>query len=117
MRLLNWVAQRTIRIDFIVVTASDPGSLHIALLHEVGDDRLGGALGDPDPGGNVPAANAVVKRDADEDVAMVGEEGPGRPRRLLRVVGARHGIDGTWFREPSDGGCARGHRRTRLRET
>ena len=104
MRLLHGVAQRTIRIDLIVVAAPDPGSLHIALLHEVRNDRLGGTLGDPDPHGDVTAANAVVNRDADEDVTVVGEEGPGRPRRLPRVlVGVGHGVNGTGFREPADG--------------
>ena len=104
MGLLERVAQRSIGIDLVVVAAADPGSCYVALAHEIGDDCLGCTLGDPDPGGDVSASDPGVAGDAHEHVAVVGEERPARPRRVLRLlVRMRHMPNGSWLRETAVG--------------
>ncbi len=100
MGLLDGMAQWPIGIDFIVVAAADPGSRHVAPTHEIGDNRLGGALGDSDLSGDVPAAHSWVAGDTHEHVAVVGEKRPIRPRRVFRLLAwARHVLNGISLRE------------------
>jgi hypothetical protein len=60
------------------VTISSPLSLaqHVALFNEVGQDLMGGALGDPDGPGNVTQADARIVGNAQQDVSVVREEVP-----------------------------------------
>jgi len=58
------------------VTAADPGALQLAVGLEVGDDRLGGALGDADAGGDVTQADIGVTVDGQQHACMEGQERP-----------------------------------------
>jgi hypothetical protein len=117
MGLFDRVAQRSVRVDVVMVAAADPGSLHVAVPHKISDDRLGGALGDPDSGGNIPGPDAGVTGDADQHMAMVGEERPAWPCRFLRgVIGAGHALKRSWLRETTDGSGSRTARPVDLRE-
>ena len=49
---------------------------HVALFDQLGEDPVGGALGDPDRGGDVAQPDARVTGDADEDVGVVGQKVP-----------------------------------------
>lgn len=64
-------------IDGVVIAAADPLAPDIPALDQIGDDALSGALGDPDPFGDVAHAHAAVARDAEEDLRVVGDEAPG----------------------------------------
>ena len=70
-----------------LVVVSPPASLpqHVTLVDELGEDSVGGTLGDPDGGGDVPQPHAGVTSDADQDVCVVGQEVPAR-EPLLRVL-------------------------------
>ena len=96
VRLLDWVAQGLLGNDLIVVAATVLGPPHIATRDEVGDDRLRGALGDPDPVGDVPASDPRVAGNADEDVAVIGQERPARAGRIRGRAGRiRHRANGS----------------------
>ena len=98
------MAQGAVEIDLVVVSATDPGAFDVATFHQVGDDRLSGALGDPDAGGDIPAPDAGVTGDADQHMTMVGEE---RPAWLCRdlgdAIGMVHGPKRSCLRETSHG--------------
>jgi hypothetical protein len=70
------VAQRQIGVDLITVTASLAVAGDGAGLLEVLDDVLDGAFGDADAGGDVAEAGIRVFGEADENVGVVGKEGP-----------------------------------------
>lgn len=76
VRLLDRVSKRPFLVDLVVIPPADPGTRHVALPDQVGHDRLGRPLGDPDAGGDVPAADPRIGSDAHEHVAMVSEECP-----------------------------------------
>lgn len=96
--LFDGVAQRPIGVDLVVVSAAHPGSLHVAVPHKISNDRLSRALGDPDSDGNIPAADAGVTGDADQHMAVVGEERPAGPRRVLGCsIGVGHVLHGSGF--------------------
>lgn len=104
MGLLDRVAQRPIGVDFVKVSATDAGSLHITLPHKISNDRLSSALGNSDPVGDISAADTGVTCDTDQDMAMVGEERPARPRHLFRrVIGVSHALNGSRVRDIVDG--------------
>ena len=50
---------------------------------EIGDDALGGALGDARPGGDVAQPHARVVRDAQQHPGVAGQEAPVRHARKL----------------------------------
>jgi len=52
----------------------------VARLLQIGDDALDGSLGDADPLGDLAHPDLGLARQAQEDVGVVGEEGPGRAR-------------------------------------
>lgn len=78
MRLFHGVTHGQIGVDLVVVAPAYPASLYVPGGDKIGDDGLGGPFGDPDPVGDITAAHAGVFGDADENVAVVREEGPGR---------------------------------------
>lgn len=74
--LLDGVTQGPIEIYPVVVPPTDAGARDITFSHEIGNDGLGGSLGYAYPGGDVTSADSGVRGDADQHVAMIGEEGP-----------------------------------------
>lgn len=73
---LEWVPQRLGGVDLVPVAATDALTRQVARAHEVMDDPLRGALGDPDAGGDVAQTRVGVPGDRHEDVGVVREEGP-----------------------------------------
>ncbi|MEH3055355.1 MAG: hypothetical protein PGN13_15355 [Patulibacter minatonensis] len=51
-------------------------AIEVVGLDEVGHDPLRRALGDPDALGDVAHADVGIAGDADDDVRVVGQEGP-----------------------------------------
>jgi hypothetical protein len=78
--VLGRMAHRDVGVHGIAVAPSDPRPRHVARLHEVGDDALRSALGDPHRRGDVAQANVRIAAEAEEDLAMAGEEVP-----ILRI--------------------------------
>ena len=76
VRLFDRVAQRPFGIDLVVVATANFCSIHVATSHEIRDDRLSSALGNPDPSGDISATDAGVTRNANQYMAMVGKERP-----------------------------------------
>ena len=86
-----------------MVAAAYACSLYIIALHEISDNCLGCAFGDPDPRGNVAAANPGIAGDADEDMPVVGKERPVRPCRIFGgAIGVSHIPNGSWLHEIVD---------------
>ncbi len=86
-----------------MVAAAYACSLHIIAVHEISDNCLGCALGDPDPRGNVAAANPGIAGDTDEDMPVVGKERPVRPCRIFGgAIGVSHISNGNWVHEMAD---------------
>jgi hypothetical protein len=71
-----------VRVQPVDVAAPDAATVQVALRFQVGDDRLHGPLGDPDPRRDVAQPTVRVAGDREEDVGVVGQEGP------LRVAAA-----------------------------
>ena len=67
-------------VDEVVVAPADPTPDDDFCVDEVGDDSLCGPLGDPDPFGDVPEPDIDVLGDAQKNLRVVRQEGPGRPR-------------------------------------
>ncbi len=74
--LFERVPEGEFGVDLIGVAAADAAGRDVAFLHEVGDDALGGALGDADFGGNILNARFRILGDAQKHVGVVGEESP-----------------------------------------
>jgi hypothetical protein len=85
MLLGQGVGQRQLGLDLVAVPSALPLAHQVALVHQLGDDPVGGALGYPDGDGDVAQPDAGVASNADQDVRVVGEEVPVR-RRLLRAL-------------------------------
>ena len=64
------------RHHLVAVSSAVSLAQHVALLDQLGQDPVGGALGDPDRCGDVAQADARVMSDADEDVGVVGQKVP-----------------------------------------
>lgn len=77
-------AQRQLGPDLVAVAAAVALAHDVAGLDQLGEDPVGGALGDADRGRDVAQARARVVGHADQHVGVVGEEGPARGR-LLRA--------------------------------
>lgn len=63
-------------LDVVPVSASVPFFDHIARFREVGDDRIGGALGDVDAGGDISETCVGVAGNEQQRSGVVGEETP-----------------------------------------
>jgi hypothetical protein len=72
----EWMTQGQIRYHLVAVPPALPLAQHVALLDQLGEDPVGGALGDPDCGGDVPQADSGVISNAAKDVGVVGQEVP-----------------------------------------
>jgi hypothetical protein len=64
--------------DGVAIAASNLGGNHKPCFGEVADDDLHGTFGDADLGCDVAHPDLRVECQANEDVAMVGQQGPGR---------------------------------------
>jgi hypothetical protein len=89
MLLGQGVAERQLGLDLVAVPSALSLTHHVALVDQLGDDAVGGALGDPDGGGDVAQPNAGVTSNADQDVRVVGQEVPAGGG-LLRVLRCCH---------------------------
>jgi hypothetical protein len=74
--LLEGVAQGCFGVDGVAIAPAFASAGDVPLVDEVGDDGLRGPLGDPDPCGDVAAADVGLLGDADENVGVVGEKRP-----------------------------------------
>ncbi len=89
--LFDGVAQRPLGVDFVHVPPAHALPGDVAGLYQVAHDALGGSLGDAHPLGDFAQAYARVTRDAEQDVAVVGEEGPIGGSHVARSVAAEAG--------------------------
>jgi len=89
MLLGQGVAERQLGLDLVAVPSSLPLAHHVTLLDQLGDDSVGGALGDPDGGCDVAEPDAGVASHADQDVRVVGQKVPAGGG-LLRVLRCGH---------------------------
>jgi hypothetical protein len=75
--LLGGVAHVRVGVDSVVVSSSLSLAVDVAGFDEVGEDALGGSFGDSDSFGDVPQPDVGVLGDSEQDLCVVGEEGPG----------------------------------------
>src|SRR5215211_1238034 len=73
---LGRMAHCALAVHGVLVPPPDATPLEKPSLHEVRDDSLNGALGDPDLAGNVSEAHAWVAGDAEQNLHVVREERP-----------------------------------------
>jgi hypothetical protein len=85
------VAELAAGVDLVVVAPSDLGADDVSGGDQVGEDSLGGSLGDADLLGDVAGAGLGVACHAQKHVRMVGKEAPraGGPRLRPLLHGAR----------------------------
>jgi hypothetical protein len=74
--VLGGVAHGDVRFDAVVVSAADSFAFDVAGFDEVGDDALGGSLGDSNAVGDVTGSRVWVAVEAEEDLGVVREEPP-----------------------------------------
>ena len=82
------MTQGKLRLDLVPVPSPLSLPQHVALLDQLGQNPVGGALGDPDRGGDVAQADSRVMGHARKDVGVVGQKVPAGvrcPRTLLHV--------------------------------
>jgi hypothetical protein len=70
------VAERTLAHDLVAVPPAVSLAQHVALVDELGEDPVGGPLGDADRGGDVAKADPGIIGDAGEDVGVVCQKVP-----------------------------------------
>ena len=70
----------------VVVAPTHLRPLEVSLIHEVVDDLLHGPLGDPDRLRHVASAGVWIPRQRDQDVPVVGQEGPAAIAHLRQVT-------------------------------
>ena len=90
---LKWVSQRTIGDDLVSISSSYARSSDVAIRNEVGDDRLRCSFGNANSLSDISTSDLGVVGETDEDVTVIGEEGPSRAF-ILRCRGRfLHSID------------------------
>ena len=82
--VLGGVTHGYVGSDAVAVSTADPFALDVAGFGQVGDDALGGSLGDSNALGDVPESRARVAVEAEKDLCVVREE----PPRLVFVSSA-----------------------------
>ena len=82
--VLGGVTHGYVGSDAVAVSTADPFAFDVAGFDQVGDDPLGGALGDSDALGDVTESRVRVVVEAEKDLGVVREE----PPRLVFVPGA-----------------------------
>jgi hypothetical protein len=73
---LGRVAHLLLAVDRVVVASADAADADVAGVGEVGDDFLGGPLGDPDLLGDVAESDLRVAVNAEQDLRVVADEAP-----------------------------------------
>ena len=85
-------------MDLVAVASPFTASLDVSRGLQLGDDALDGSLRDPDSPRHVAHAGIRSLDEAEQDVGVIREEGPGR---ILGVaVGARLGHLGAKYTTP-----------------
>ena len=82
--VLGGVTHCCVGSDAVVVSSADAFALDVAGFDQVGDDALGGSLGDPHPLGDVTESRVPVALEAEKDLGVVREEPP-RPVGVFRA--------------------------------
>ena len=85
MAVLGGVTHGYVGSDAVPVSTADSFALDVAGFDEVGDDALGGSLGDSDALADITESRIRVAAEAEKDLGVVGEEPPG----LVVVVSHR----------------------------
>jgi hypothetical protein len=80
---LGGVAHLDVAVDRVVVSAPDAFAFDEPCVDEVGEDSLGGALGDSDVECDVAEPDLGVVGDAEEHLGVVGDEAPAAVGLLL----------------------------------
>jgi hypothetical protein len=75
--------QRQVRLDLVAVAAAVLVLDDVPGLGEIGDDAVGGALGDARPGRDVAQPHALVVGNAQQHPGVIGQEAPVRHARRL----------------------------------
>ena len=83
--LFGGVAQREFVVDPVVVASPDPDRLEVARRDQVGEDPLGGSLGDADSFCDVADPQVGLGGDGEQHMCVVGQERP-----ATRFVGVLH---------------------------
>ncbi len=73
---LERVAERLVPVERVGVAATLPTAGEVAALDQLADDPLGRSFGDADLAGQVPHPHVGVAVQQDENVRVVGQEGP-----------------------------------------
>ncbi len=84
MMLLERMSERMPAIDVIEVATAASLTGDVTVLLQVDDDLHRGALGDADELRKITDAHVGCLGDREQDVRVVGEEGPGSPTWILR---------------------------------
>ena len=70
------MSKRQVSSDEVVVSSADFLAGEKAIFLEIGDDALDGSFRDADGGGNLSEDHIGLFREQDNDMGVVGEEGP-----------------------------------------
>ena len=70
--------QGKLSLDLVAVPPALSLAQHVAVFDELGQDPVGGTLGDAYRSGNVAQADARVMSNADQDVGVVCQKVPAR---------------------------------------
>ena len=77
MAALGGVTHGDVGVDAVAVSTTGPFALHVAGFDQVGDDALGGSLGDSDALADITESRVRVAVEAENDLGVVREEPPG----------------------------------------
>ena len=80
---LDGMSQREAGSDLVVVATATANSRDVSGLLQLPDDALHGALRDADQIGNVAHPNLRLARQTQENVRVIGQERPRRPRLVF----------------------------------
>jgi hypothetical protein len=73
---LDGMPQRQLGVELVFIAPSDTLTRQITVSHEVGHYPLRGALGNTNPFGYVAEPDFGILRNAQQDVRVIGQEGP-----------------------------------------
>lgn len=75
--------ERKLGVELIAVAPSVALTREVAIRDEFGDDALGGAFGDPHFYCDIAQSHPGVLRNAEQNVCVVSEKGPGGHRFII----------------------------------
>ncbi len=70
------VAERSIRVQLVIIAAALALVREVASFFEIGDDALHGPLGDPNSGCDFTQSNPRFLRDANQNVGVIAQKCP-----------------------------------------